>query len=123
MYFIRSFDDKLKRRVYFYAVVEAPRHDEMMLSLNDGNIPDFAVIVEKGYDDPTPEVKAKMKEVLRLRSRPVTQMTSRQSRGEGLASHAWSSVERRSGVALAYVRKPWRPPSVGEQSFDLVVTR
>ena len=37
-------------------------HDKMMLSLNeDGNIPDFAVIVEKGYGDPTPEVKAKMK--------------------------------------------------------------
>ena len=62
VYFVRSFDDRLKRRVYFYAVVEAPRHDEMMLSLNDGNIPDFAVIVEKGFDDPTPEMKAKMKE-------------------------------------------------------------
>ena len=41
---------------------DAALHDEMMRSLNDdGKIPDFAVIVESGYGDPTPDVKAKMK--------------------------------------------------------------
>lgn len=62
VYFIRGLDKTTNERAYFYAIAHHSLHEKMMLSLNeDGNIPNFAVIVEKGYGDPTPEVKAKMK--------------------------------------------------------------
>src|SRR4051812_23779368 len=61
VYYIKSFDSDRNEKMYFYAIANASLHDKMLLSLKDGNIPHFAVIVEKGYGDPTPEVKAKMK--------------------------------------------------------------
>jgi transcriptional regulator with XRE-family HTH domain len=62
VYFIRSFDEASNERMYCYAIANVTLHDQMMESLNKyGNIPDFAVIVAQGYDDPSEDVKAYMK--------------------------------------------------------------
>ncbi|MDE3061302.1 MAG: hypothetical protein KGJ06_09850 [Pseudomonadota bacterium] len=62
VYFIPAFDKERGEKMYFYAIASATLHDQMMDSLRHGDIPHFAVIVEKGYGDPTPEVKAKIKD-------------------------------------------------------------
>lgn len=61
VYFIPAFDENRSEKMYFYAIASATLHDKMVLSLKHGDIPHFAVIVEKGYGDPTSEIKAKIK--------------------------------------------------------------
>lgn len=61
VYFIPGIDKKTSGKIYFYAIASEFLHEEMMRALKDGVIPHFAVVVEKGSGDPTPEVKAKIK--------------------------------------------------------------
>ena len=62
VYFIPAIDTRDKKGLYFYAIASALLHDEMMRCLSHGDIPHFAVVVEKGYGEPTSEIKAKIKE-------------------------------------------------------------
>ena len=62
VYFIPAMDNAEGKKMYFYAIASELLHNEMMQSLKDGNIPHFAVVVEKGYGAPTVEVKAKIKD-------------------------------------------------------------
>ena len=61
VYFIPGVDQQSGGKIYFYAIASELLHGEMMRCLKDGNIPDFAVVVEKGTGEPTAEVKAKIK--------------------------------------------------------------
>jgi len=61
VYFIPAIDRKQNIPMYFYAIASELLHQEMMRCLNHGDIPHFAVIVEKGYGEPTPEIKEKVK--------------------------------------------------------------
>ncbi len=61
VYFIPAIDKQRSQKIYFYAIASELLHAQMMRCLDDGNIPDFAVVVEKGTGDPAPEVKAKIK--------------------------------------------------------------
>ena len=49
------------RSTYVYAVVRASLNERFLQALQQGIIPDFAVVVESGYGEPTEEVKQKMK--------------------------------------------------------------
>src|SRR5438067_2054605 len=62
VYFIPGLDTKDGSQVYFYAIASMTLHDKMMQSLRNGDIPGFAVIIEKGHGEPTEEVKRKMKD-------------------------------------------------------------
>jgi len=61
VYFIPAFDEKSKEDMYYYAIASAMLHEQMMNCLEKGDIPHFAVVVEKGYGQPTTDVKAKIK--------------------------------------------------------------
>lgn len=61
VYFIPGLDTKNGKKLYFYAIASSLLHEEMMRCLEKGDIPHFAVIVEKGLGDPTAEVKEKIK--------------------------------------------------------------
>lgn len=61
VYFVPAFDEQRKENMYYYAIASAQLHDQMMYCLEKGDIPHFAVIVEKGYGAPTPEIKSKIK--------------------------------------------------------------
>ena len=61
VYFIPGKDNKENQKMYFYAIASEVLHSEMLQSLKVGVIPHFAVVVNKGYGDPTGEVKAKIK--------------------------------------------------------------
>ena len=61
VYFIPAIDQKIGKGMYFYAIASEMLHTEMMQSLKSGVIPHFAAVVEKGYGEPTIEVKAKIK--------------------------------------------------------------
>lgn len=61
VYFIPAVDQQTSQKIYFYAIASELLHNEMMRCLKDGTIPHFAVVVEKGLGEPTPEVKAKIK--------------------------------------------------------------
>ena len=61
VYFIPASHDETKEKMFFYAIVSASLHDEMLQCLNEGIIPDFAVIVERGEGIPSQEVKDKIK--------------------------------------------------------------
>lgn len=61
VYYIPAHDDEQNSPMFFYALASAALHDDMMHSLKKGDIPNFAVIVEKGYGEPTSEVKEKIK--------------------------------------------------------------
>ena len=60
VYFITAFDKEKGEKAYYYAIASASLHDTMLKSLQAGDIPYFAVIVEKGYGEPTAEVKQKI---------------------------------------------------------------
>jgi hypothetical protein len=62
VYFVRSFDSVAREKCYFYAIAHGSLHDEIVESLSEkGVIPDFAVIIARGYGDPTNEVKDMIK--------------------------------------------------------------
>lgn len=61
VYFIPAIDQHTKQRMYFYAITSAVLHEEMMRCLKLGDIPHFAVVVEKGDGEPTQEIKEKIK--------------------------------------------------------------
>lgn len=61
VYYIPAFDENRDEAMYFYAIASALLHDKMMYCLEKGDIPHFAVIVEKGYGIPTSNVKEKIK--------------------------------------------------------------
>jgi len=61
VYFIPAIDKPGGKKIYFYAIASEFLHDEMMRCLRHGDIPHFSVVVEKGYGEPTAEVKAKIK--------------------------------------------------------------
>lgn len=61
VYFVPGFDEERMTPVYYYVIASALLHDVIMESLNQGIIPHFAVIVEKGDGVPTAEVKGKIK--------------------------------------------------------------
>lgn len=60
VYFVPGKDSQ-GRKTYVYAVVSSVLHDKFMEALHSGVIPDFAVIAEIGYGEPTDEIKTKMK--------------------------------------------------------------
>jgi len=61
VYFIPAIDKQRGTIIYFYAIASELLHKEMMQSLAEGDIPHFAVVVEKGDGTPSAEVKAKIK--------------------------------------------------------------
>jgi len=61
VYFIPAVDRDTGEKIYFYAISSHSLHNEMMVCLRYGDIPHFAVVVEKGKGEPTREIKAKMK--------------------------------------------------------------
>ena len=61
VYFIPAVDKEKQQKIYFYAIASELLHAQMMRCLEDGDIPHFAVVVEKGTGEPTAEVKAKIK--------------------------------------------------------------
>ena len=61
VYFIPAIDLTTKQHIYFYAIASELLHPQMMRALADGNIPDFAVVVQKGTGEPDTEVKNKIK--------------------------------------------------------------
>lgn len=61
VYFIPAFDEKQNKDMYYYAIASAQLHEQMMHCLAKGDIPHFAVVVEKGYGIPSQETKAKIK--------------------------------------------------------------
>ena len=62
VYFVPAFDDELGSKVYFYVIASATLHEQVLTSLKRGDIPHFAVIVEKGVGEPSAEVKSKIKD-------------------------------------------------------------
>lgn len=61
VYFIPAKDERTGGDVYFYAIASAGLHQQMMYSIDKGDIPYFAVVVEKGVGKPSVEVKDKIK--------------------------------------------------------------
>lgn len=61
VYYIPATDQKTGKPLYFYAIASALLHEKMLQCLSAGDIPHFAVVVEKGEGAPAPEVKAKIK--------------------------------------------------------------
>lgn len=61
VYFIPGIDKQSGKKIYFYAIASEMLHAEMMRCLSLGDIPHFAVVVEKGTGEPTPDIKAKIK--------------------------------------------------------------
>ena len=61
VYFVPAFNTEHGEKIYFYAIASELLHAEMMRCLKAGDIPHFAVVVDKGSGEPTPEIKAKIK--------------------------------------------------------------
>ena len=61
VYYIPAKDQIRGEKMYFYAIASSVLHEEMMRCIKLGDIPHFAAVVEKGYGEPTDEVKAKIK--------------------------------------------------------------
>jgi hypothetical protein len=61
VYFVPAVDQRDAKPMYFYAIASELLHDNMMKCIKEGDIPHFAVVVEKGYGEPTGEVKEKIK--------------------------------------------------------------
>jgi hypothetical protein len=61
VYFIPAINKQSSKKIYFYAIASELLHRDMMRCLDAGDIPHFAVVVEKGEGDPTADVKAKIK--------------------------------------------------------------
>jgi hypothetical protein len=61
VYFIPAIDERTGEEVYFYAIASSGLHQQMMYCIGKGDIPHFAVVVEKGAGKPSAEVKDKIK--------------------------------------------------------------
>lgn len=61
VYYIPAYNPVKQSNEFFYAVVSSLLHEKFMEALEFGVIPDFAVVVETGDGEPTPEIKDKMK--------------------------------------------------------------
>lgn len=61
VYFIPAIDERDGKEIYFYAIASQALHEEMMRCIHKGDIPHFAVVVEKGVGHPAAEVKDKIK--------------------------------------------------------------
>ena len=61
VYFVPARDEERGEKMYFYAIASEQLHEDMMRSLKHGDIPHFAVVVQKGHGEPTDEVKEKIK--------------------------------------------------------------
>ena len=61
VYFVPGFDQEKKQKIYYYAIASEMLHEETLRCLKQGEIPHFAVVVQKGVGDPDNEVKAKIK--------------------------------------------------------------
>jgi hypothetical protein len=61
VYFIPAYDEDSSVNAFFYVLASASLHDEMVSSLKQGVIPNFAVVVESGFGEPTTEIKDKIK--------------------------------------------------------------
>ena len=61
VYFIPANDEQTGEEIYFYAIASVMLHEQMMYSIDKGDIPFFAVVVEKGKGKPSTEVKDKIK--------------------------------------------------------------
>jgi len=62
VYFVPG-KNKFGEKTFLYALASATLHDKFVESIKKhGEVPDFAVIVEIGVGDPTPEIKAKIKD-------------------------------------------------------------
>ena len=62
VYFIPAIDKRENEKIYFYAIASEMLHHEMMRCLAHGDIPHFAVVVEKGTGEPSSATKQKIKE-------------------------------------------------------------
>lgn len=62
VYYVPAYDKKQEKMAYFYLVASALLHERVIDAINHGVVPDFAVIVERGYGEPSAEVKARVKE-------------------------------------------------------------
>jgi hypothetical protein len=61
VYFIPG-KNKSGEKTFLYALASAALHEQFIESVKKyDEVPDFAVIVENGIGDPTPEIKAKIK--------------------------------------------------------------
>lgn len=61
VYFIPARNLTKNTTIFFYAIASSALHEHMLRCLKAGDIPDFAVVVEKGEGAPTDEIKAKIK--------------------------------------------------------------
>lgn len=61
VYFIPAFDEIKKEKMFFYAIVSKNLKWNMDASLGFGIIPDFCTVVEKGFGEPSTEVKERIK--------------------------------------------------------------
>ncbi len=61
VYFLRGTDTETDKSAYFYLVASALLHDRMLQCLRDGAVPDFAVVIAKGYGEPDQDTKDKVK--------------------------------------------------------------
>jgi hypothetical protein len=62
VYFVPGVDERTGRKIYFYAIASALLHEEMLCCLKLGDIPHFAVVVEKGEGEPTAGVKTRIRD-------------------------------------------------------------
>lgn len=60
VYFLTC-DDASGKSLYAYVAANSILHEEFMLAVAKSVIPDFSVVVEKGYGQPTDEIKERMK--------------------------------------------------------------
>ncbi len=61
VYYIPAKNKASGKKLYFYAIASSLLHEEMLRCLKCGDIPHFAVVVEKGEGEPDAEIKAKIK--------------------------------------------------------------
>lgn len=61
VYYVPGFDEEKKEKIYYYCIASEMLHEETLKCLKQGDIPHFAVVVQKGTGEPDAEVKAKIK--------------------------------------------------------------
>lgn len=61
VYYVPAIDRQRGQKMYFYAIASELLHGEMMRCLALGDIPHFAVVVQKGDGEPNKEIKDKIK--------------------------------------------------------------
>lgn len=61
VYFLPAHDEVANKPAFFYVLASASLHHEMLRALEEGHVPDFAVVIESGYGEPCHDTKAKIK--------------------------------------------------------------